>query len=89
MSDDCEKIFKKVKLMLNSRTTFTHYYPDLPLMLATDASTNGLGTVFSHQMLNGEERPISYAFRSLTNAEVNYAQIEKEALSIPNILSTE
>ena len=81
-SDDCEKIFQKVKSMLSSRTILTHYNPDLPFLLATDASTKGLGAVLSHRMPNGEERPISYAPRSLTKAVVNYNQIEKEALSI-------
>ena len=33
-------------------------------------------------MPNGEERPVAYASRSLSQAEQNYAQIERKALVI-------
>ncbi|KAK3773179.1 hypothetical protein RRG08_013764 [Elysia crispata] len=81
-TEECEASFQKVKDMLGSKTVLTHYNPSLPVLLATDASTKGLGVVLSHRMPNGEERPIAYASRSLKKAETNYAQIEKEALGI-------
>ena len=59
-----------------------HYSNDLPLMLDADASQYGVGAVISHVHPNGEERPIAFASRTLNNSERNYAQIEKEALSI-------
>ena len=81
-SKECEKSFQQVKEMLSSKTVLTHYNPKLPVILATDASMKGLGAVISHKTANGEEKPIAYASRSLSTAERNYAQIEKEALGI-------
>ena len=50
--------------------------------MACDSSSYGLGAVVSHVMENGEERQIVFASGTLNAAEKNYAQIQKEALSI-------
>jgi RNase H-like domain found in reverse transcriptase/Integrase zinc binding domain/Reverse transcriptase (RNA-dependent DNA polymerase) len=50
-------------------------------ILATDASSFGLGAVLS-QVYSGEERPVMYASCTLSPAEAKYCQLEKEALAI-------
>ena len=81
-SEAHERAFCRAKEEIVSMRVLTHYDPDLPITLATDASPYGLGAVLSHVMRDGEERPIAYASKSLTPAEKNYAQIDKEALAI-------
>ncbi|XP_025758532.1 uncharacterized protein K02A2.6-like [Oreochromis niloticus] len=78
----CESAFQKAKEHLASPEILTHYNPELPLRLACDASPYGVGAVLSHVMPDGQERPIAYASRTLSKAERNYAQIEREALAI-------
>lgn len=60
----------------------THYNPDLPVRLATDASPVGISGILSHVMTDGSEKPIAFASRSLSNTEQRYAQIDREALAI-------
>ena len=79
---DCELAFKNAKVLITSDKVLTHYNPDLPLRLASDASPYGIGAVLSHRMTDGSERPIAFASSSLNKAERNYAQIDIEGLSL-------
>ena len=58
-------------------------FPDfnIPFILATDASTVGLGAVLS-QVQEGIERPISFANRQLNKAERAYSASELETLAV-------
>ena len=79
---ECKEVFRKAKKQLSSAPVLAHYNPQLPLQLAGDASSYGVGAVLSHKYPDGSERPIAYASRTLLPSERNYAQIEKEALAL-------
>ncbi|KAJ7990617.1 hypothetical protein DPEC_G00302250 [Dallia pectoralis] len=81
-TEQCDEALVKTKEALLKSEALTHFDPALPIQLACDASPYGVGAVVSHIMPNGEEKPIAFASRTLNKAECNYAQIEREALSI-------
>ena len=68
-SANCESAFCKIKDMLASDIVLTYYDVNKPLYLATDASPYGVAAVLSHKDDNGDERPIMYASRTLSEAE--------------------
>ena len=67
---------------MSSDQVLAHNDSTLPVHLASDASQYGVGDVISHLMHDGTESPIAYGSRTLTKAERNYAQIEREAAAI-------
>ena len=76
-----QQVFQTSKQLLASAGVLVHYDPALELIVAGDASDYGLGAVLSQKMRNGEERPVAFASRSLSAAEKNYSQVEKETLA--------
>ena len=81
-SQECEAAFQEAKRQLSSAPVLVHYHPNLPIHLAGDASSYGIGAILSHILPDGSEHPIAYASRTLQPAEENYAQVDKEALSL-------
>ncbi|XP_055615405.1 uncharacterized protein K02A2.6-like [Toxorhynchites rutilus septentrionalis] len=78
----CQKSFDKFKTLLTSDLLLTHFDPNKEIIVADDASKDGLGAVIMHRLPDGSVKAISHISRSLTPAEKNYGQIEKEALAL-------
>ena len=76
-----KKSFQTSKKLLTSSQLLIHFNPDMELILACDASAYGIGAVLAHKMPEGTEKPVGYASHTLTKAEKNYSQLEKEGLS--------
>jgi hypothetical protein len=77
-----EEAFQQSKDLLKSAEVLVHFDPEKPLVVACDASPYGVGAVLAHEMPDGSERPVAYASRTLTSAEKNYSQLDKEALAV-------
>ncbi|KIH69494.1 hypothetical protein ANCDUO_00151 [Ancylostoma duodenale] len=73
--EECEAAFTRAKEVLASDLLLTHFDPSLEIIVAADASDYGIGA-------DGTEKAICHASRSLTAAEKNYRQIEKEVLAL-------
>lgn len=78
----CTRAFVRAKQLLVADPVLAHYDPTLPLKLAGDAPAYGIGAVLPDTFPDGREWPITFASRTLSESEQNYAQIEKEALSL-------
>ena len=67
----------QLKDMATNHPTLKYFDPLKPTTISVDASSKGMGAV-----LLQDDHPIAYASKSLTPAQQNYAQIEKEMLAI-------
>ena len=72
--------FSLVKEELSKATTLALYDPNAHTIVSADASSFGIGAVLLQQS-GTQLKPVAYASRSLTDTELHYAQIEKEALA--------
>ena len=75
--DEHDRSLAKIKEALTSSPVLRFFDVNKPATIQADASQNGMGGC-----LLQEGHPVIYASRSLTSAEENYAQIEKELLAI-------
>lgn len=74
------KAFSTIKEMLSKSPVLHYFDPSLPVVVAADASSYGLGAVL-YQVKDSTKHPVAYASRTLLPSEQRYAQIEKELLA--------
>lgn len=74
---DHDEAFRRLKEALTNTPVLRYFDPQLETTVQCDASQSGLGAAL---MQRGQ--PVAYASRALTATEQNYAQIEKELLSV-------
>ncbi|KAJ8893842.1 hypothetical protein PR048_006443 [Dryococelus australis] len=79
-----QRVFEKLKEKLATAVLLHHPKLDQKLYIACNASDNAVGAVI-FQYEDSEQKPIVFASRALSKAELNYNLTEKELLSAPVI----
>ncbi|XP_048586216.1 uncharacterized protein K02A2.6-like [Nematostella vectensis] len=77
-----QEAFECLKSAMCSDTVLQHYDPAAELVLHCDASSVGVGATILQPGPDGTLQPVAYASRTLSSAERNYFQIERESLAI-------
>ena len=80
--EEQQKSFLKLKQAITSAPILAHFSISAPTRVVVDASPWALGAVLLQQQSDSTYRPIAFGSRSLTETEMKYSQIEKEALAI-------
>ena len=81
-SEECRRSFNALKIAFTTAPILTHYQPDVPLVIETDASDYAVAGILSTTCPNGEIRPVAFYLRMLTAPELNYNTHDKELLAI-------
>lgn len=84
-NEAAETAFVALKQAVVEAPTLFHLQPQGQITVYTDASDYAIGG-FITQIQEGEERPILFLSRRLTDTEARYAVIEKEMLAIMNTI---
>lgn len=79
-TSDCQSAFDTLKLRLTNAPILGHPDFDHRFILDTDASNVSIGAVLS-QNIDGTERVVAYASRTLTKCERRYCVTRKELLA--------
>lgn len=78
----CSKSMDELKNILMSENCLAHYNPDERLKLIVDASPVGVGAILMQIDAKNVDKPIEFASRTLSQAEKNYSQLDREAVAI-------
>ena len=71
-SDDCQKSFEKLKKAFVTALVLTHWIPDTPMMVETDAYDYALAAILSICTPDGNYHPVAFHSRTFKDAETNY-----------------
>ena len=81
-TNDCWEAFNKLKKAFTTAPVLTHWIPDTPIMVETDASDYALAAVLSIRTPDGDFHPVAFHSRTFKDAETNYDVHDKELTAI-------
>jgi hypothetical protein len=81
-SEKTQSAFDTLKTAFTSAPILTHFNPERPIALETDASDYALAGILSHPDSHGNLQPIAFHSRKSNDAELNYEIYDKELLAI-------
>ena len=81
-TNDCRSTFNLLKKAFTSAPILTHWVPDAPLVVETDASDYAIASILSIIGADSELQPIAYYSWTLSTPELNYNTHDKELLAI-------
>jgi RNase H-like domain found in reverse transcriptase len=82
-SEDCRTAFETLKKAFTTAPVLTHWVPDAPILLETDASDYALAAILSIVSLDdGQVHPITFHSRTFAAPKLNYDVHDKELLAI-------
>ena len=81
-TDECHSAFNALKKAFTSAPVLTHWMPDVPITVETDASNYALAAVLSITTPSGELHPVAFHSRTFHAPERNYDVHDKELLAI-------
>ena len=79
---ECRKAFETLKTAFTTTPILSHWIPDAPLVVETDASDYALTAILSTYTEDSELHPITFHSRTFTSPELNYDVHNKELLAI-------
>jgi hypothetical protein len=81
-SEICRSAFDKLKVAFLSAPVLTHWIPDSPITVETDASDYAIAAILSITLPDSEIHPVAFHSRTLSTSELNYDTHDKELLAI-------
>jgi len=80
-TEDCQQAFNKLKQVFVTAPVLTHWDPESPFIIETNASNYTVAAILSTQA-RGDIHPIAFHSQMLSPAELNYDVHNKELLAI-------
>ena len=78
----CKSVFNTLKLAFTTTPVLSHWIPDVPQLIETDASDYAIAAIHSIRTADGELHPVAFHSRTLGPTEQNYDTHDKELLAI-------
>ena len=87
-SEECRRSFNALKHAFTTAPILTHFIPDTPITMETDASDYTVARILSITCADGELHPATFYSWTLTALELNYDTHDKELLAIVEAFQT-